>query len=174
MHIDNPSLFKGSVEPALGTIHDYMQAIVRIKKETKIQSPITLEMLIRLPNIFNVQEHSLDKQSVKIITKATQELITAVIHERQKEGNHIKKDLAARFASMKQEINAIATRFEAHLNEQKEKLTSLIQELNGDESEHLLQMMSWKKASVLILPYRNLHEKLIRLLPNVPILALVI
>ncbi len=105
--LDNPAVFKGGIKPSLGTAHDYVAAINMIKKECKIKDPLTLKMLIGLPNIFNFDDAGLDTQSAQTITQATHDLIATVIQERTKEGKQLKKDLEKRLACMKKEIAII-------------------------------------------------------------------
>lgn len=163
VHLDNPSIFKGAIEPALSTLHDYVTAINKIKTACKLSDPITIEMLIRLPNIFNIQEQGLDKQSVQAITQATEDLITALVHEREKEGKHLKKDLEKRIAFMKKEIAAIDKRFQEHSAEQKEKLTSLMHDLQGDESE---LATTRKNALYTVLEKIDIHEEIVRFISH--------
>ncbi len=171
VHLDNPSIFKGAVEPALDTAHDYIAAINKIRKECKLSSPITLEMLVRLPNIFHIEEHGLDKQSIQAITKATEDLITAVMHEREKEGKQLKKDIEKRIAFIKKEIATLQKRFEEHVVEQKEKLHKLMQELEGDASE----LATTRKNSLYnLLDKIDIHEEIVRFLSHLENIALLL
>lgn len=159
VHLDNPSIFKGSIEPALGTLHDYVAAITKIKKEYKIDDPITIEMLVRLPNVFNIEEQGLDKQSIQAITKATHDLIAVVVQEREKEGKQLQKDLEKRIAFMKKELAALEKRFQEHLKEQKEKLNALMKDLAGDESD---LANTRKNALYAVLDKIDIHEEIVR------------
>lgn len=171
VHLDNPAIFKGAVQPALDTVHDYVAAIKKIKTTCKINDPISLEILVRLPNIFHIEEQGLDQQSIKAITNATQDLITAVIHEREKEGKLLKKDLEKRIAFMQKEIAAIEKRFHEQVIEQKDKLTKLMQELAGDESE--LATMR-KNALYTILDKIDIHEEIVRFASHLENLGLLL
>lgn len=159
VHLDNPSIFKGAVQPAIDTAHDYLAAINRIKKECKLSDPITIEMIVRLPNIFHIEEQGLDKQTISTITKATEDLITDVMHERAKEGKQLKKDLEKRISFMEKEIAAIEKRFQEQVIEQKEKLTQLMKDLEGDESE---LATTRKNALYAVLDKIDIHEEIVR------------
>jgi uncharacterized protein (TIGR00255 family) len=159
VHLDNPSLFKGSIEPALGTVQDYIAAIAKIKKDCKLSDPISLEMLVRLPNIFNIEEQGLDKQSAQAIMEATHTLISAVVKERQIEGEQLKKDIATRLSLMAKDIAAIAKRSQEHIAEQKEKLNMLLSELQSDESD---LATARKNALYAVLDKIDIHEEIVR------------
>jgi uncharacterized protein (TIGR00255 family) len=159
VHLDNPSIFKGEVSPALGTIKSYISAIKKIKKAAEVQGEPTLEMLVRLPNVFSMEEHGLDKQSIRAIMDAAEELIAAVVKEREKEGAQLKKDFIKRIAIMHKEMATIEKRFQEHIDEKKKKLNTLTQELEGDESD-LAEMR--KSALYAVLDKIDIHEEIIR------------
>jgi uncharacterized protein (TIGR00255 family) len=159
VYLDNPSLFKGSIEPALSTVKGYIAALNKIKKECNLNDPITIATLVRLPNIFNVEEQVLDKQSADAILATTDELIAAVIHERKKEGTQLKKDIEKRVTFLTKEINRIEKRSHQHIAEQKEKLQQLIQELSGDDSD---SAATRKNTLYGILDKINIHEEIVR------------
>lgn len=159
VHLDNPSIFKGAIEPTIETAKDYVSAITRIKKECKIKDPVTLDMIVRLPNIFNVEEKGLDKQSVAAIMKTVGQLIDTVIQERKKEGAYLKKDLEKRIQFMTTEMSAIEKRSREHITEQKEKLNTLLQQLEGDTSD---AAETRKNALYTFLDKIDIHEEIVR------------
>ncbi len=159
VHLDNPSIFKGAIEPAMGTVKNYASAIKKIKKEMQLTEPITLNMIVNFPNVFNVEEQGLDKQSSQAILDTTHELITALIKERTQEGKQLQRDVEARFSFMAKEIKAIEKRSKKQIEEQKEKLNKLLQELDGDESE-LADVR--KSALYAILDKIDIHEEIVR------------
>lgn len=171
VHLDNPSIFKGAVQPAIDTALDYVAAMKKIKSSCKIDDPITLEILVRLPNIFHIEEQGLDQQSIKVITKAMQDLITAVIHEREKEGKLLKKDLEKRISFMEKEIKAIEKRFQEQVIEQKEKLNKLLHELEGNDSE---LATARKSALYTVLEKIDIHEEIVRFASHLENLGLLL
>ncbi len=163
VHVDNPSLFKGPVTPSLDTVKSYIKAIKSIQKATKLSDSITLEMIVRLPNVFSVQEQVLDKQMTEIIIKACSELGSLVIIDREKEGALLKKDLEALIKRMKKEIGAINTRFESHMKEQKQKLADLLADTDGTEST----MADAKKSALYAtLDKIDIHEEIVRFISH--------
>ena len=159
VYLDNPTIFKGAIEPAMQTVKNYIHAIQRIKKEFALEDSPTLELITRLPNVFSIEEQALDKQSAQAILKATHELIAMVIKEREKEGAQLKKDLELRFTSMKKEIEAIEKRYHEHMEEQKQKLNKLLEELGNDKSE-LADVR--KSALYTMLDKIDINEEIVR------------
>ena len=143
----------------MGTVKNYASAIKKIKKEMQLTEPITLNMIVNFPNVFNVEEQGLDKQSSQAILDTTHELITALIKERTQEGKQLQRDVEARFSFMAKEIKAIEKRSKKQIEEQKEKLNKLLQELDGDESE-LADVR--KSALYAILDKIDIHEEIVR------------
>ncbi len=159
VYVDNPAIFKGAIEPAMQTVKNYMSAITRIQKEFAFQEDPTLSLITRLPNVFSVEEQVLDKQSAQAILKATHELIATVIQEREKEGAQLQKDLVKLFTAMEKEINTVETRYHEHMEEQKQKLKSLLEELGDDQSE----MAEIKKSALYtILDKIDINEEIVR------------
>ncbi len=159
VYLDNPSIFKGAVVPAITTAKSYAAAVKKIKKELNLDDHLTLEMLIRLPNIFSMEEQSMDKQVTQEVLKTAHELIARVITEREKEGVQLKKDISNRLAFMKKEIIVINKRFLLHMTEQKQKLADLMKDLEGDESELAKARQS---ALYSVLDKIDIHEEIVR------------
>lgn len=159
VYVDNPSLFKGAVAPALNMAKSYANAIEALKKELDISGDLSVDALVRLPNIFSTEEQVMDKQSAEAVLHATHELIANVIIEREKEGEQLKKDISSRLAAMKQEITQINTRFLAHMEEQKKKLSDLMNTLEGDASD---LADARKGALYSILDKIDIHEEIVR------------
>lgn len=157
--VDNPALFKGSIEPAMETIKNYMKAIKQIKTTFSFTDAPTLDLITRLPNVFAIEEQFLDTQSSQAIIHAVSDLIEAVIKERKKEGKQLKKDLAHLFALMAKEIHEIDVRYQKHMEEQKKKLRELLQELGEDESE----VADMRKSSLYtLLDKIDINEEIVR------------
>lgn len=157
--LDNPTIFKGAIEPSLETVEGYVKAIERIKKKTGLRETTSLEMIVRLPNVFNVEEQVIDKHSSDAIIKATRDLIDVVIKEREKEGKQLKKDIEKRIDVMQNEIKEIESRSHTLVEEQKKKLGSALHELRADESE---LAEARKSALYLMLDKMDIHEEIVR------------
>jgi len=169
--LDNPAIFKGSIEPAMETVKNYMKAINRIKKEFSFENAPSLDLITRLPNVFTIEEQALDKQSSQVILKTAHELIETVIKEREKEGKQLQKDLDRRFAIMEKEIADIDVRYQEHMEEQKKKLSELLQELSADESE---QAEVRKSTLYTLLDKIDIHEEIVRFKSHLENIALML
>lgn len=159
VYVDNPSIFKGAIVPALSTARSYEKAIAKLKKEMAVTGDLSLDALVRLPNIFSTEEQAMDKQTAQAVLKAANELIALVIKEREKEGVQLKKDISSRLASMKKEITGINARFATHMQEQKQKLADLMDDLKGDASD---LADARKSALYSVLDKIDIHEEIVR------------
>src|SRR5579872_2329929 len=133
--IDNPSIFKGALEPSMGIAEGYIASIEKIRTRFKIKESVSLDTLVRLPNIFNVREQDIDKKSSQVIMKATNQLIKLLIQERKKEGAELCKDIEQRFDIMEKEIEIIKHRSKQLMEDQKKKINSLTQELKDEQND---------------------------------------
>jgi len=159
VQLDNPSFFKGSVQPALNIIQGYVQAIAAIKTETGIVQDITLDQILQLPNIFAIEDRNLDDASKQLIFDQVQELIEEVMHARAQEGMRLLADINKRISSMETEIAVIENRAQELVEQQKAKINGVMQELQGD-SNSLADMR--KNALFALLDKMDIHEEIIR------------
>ncbi len=159
IYMSNPNLFKGSVEPALSTLQAYMQAINQIKQTCNITEPVTLNHLLKLPNIFNVEEQSIDSASAKIIQDAINEMIDQVVNARKKEGEALKKDLEKRVAIMSEQMSKIEQRSAIAIEKQKKLVHQALQEIGGDENT---LADARKNALYTMLDKIDIHEETVR------------
>lgn len=157
--IDNPSIFKGAIEPSMGTVQGYVTAIEKINSHFKIDDQLSLQMLVRLPNIFNAKEEGIDKKSSELILKATNQLIKLLIQERKKEGMELKKDLEKRFALMSKEIKAIKKRSKQLIEDQKKRINLLTQEFKDEQND---MADARKSAMYTMLDKIDIHEEIVR------------
>ena len=157
--IDNPSIFKGALEPSMGIAEGYVDSIEKIRTRFKIKETVSLDTLIRLPNMFNVREQDIDTKSSQVIMKATNQLIKLLIQERKKEGAELKKDIEQRFDIMEKEIDIINRRSKLLMEEQKKKINALIQELKDEQND---QTEIRKNMLYTALDKMDIHEEIVR------------
>ena len=159
IYMSNPNIFRGTIEPSLSTVHGYIEAIETIKKQNHIAGSITLDNILRLPNIFAATEQELDEETIKKITDATHQLIEQIITVRTKEGEHLENDLEKLFASMTSEIAEIEQASHTQVEEQKAKVAELLKELENDESQ-----IAHTRTDALyaILDKIDIHEEIVR------------
>jgi uncharacterized protein (TIGR00255 family) len=159
VQLDNPSFFKGAVQPALNTIDGYVQAITAIKEKTGLSQDVTLDQILQLPNIFAIEDRNLDDASKQAIFDHVQALIEEVLEARKQEGARLLTDIHTRINSMDRGIAVIETRAQEMIEQQKAKINSVMQELQGD-SNALADMR--KNALFALLDKMDIHEEIIR------------
>ncbi len=159
IHMSNPNVLNGGIDVSLNTLKNYLSAIDQIKKTFQITQDITLDHIIRLPNIFITQEEGLDSQSEALILQNIDELVDKVIIERNQEGAALWTDLQSRLSSMHKEIDAIEQRSQLVLTEHKHKISITLQELQGDDTT----LAETRKSTLYaLLDKMDIHEEIIR------------
>jgi len=136
-----------------------MNAIEQIKKQFSVQGDLSLDTLIQLPNVLRVQEQEIDEQSKKLLLQAAEELIDLVVVARQQEGAALEADLQERIVNLNREIAAIELAAIALVEEQKNKVSELLQEIAHDESK---LGEARKSALYAILDKIDIHEEVVR------------
>jgi uncharacterized protein (TIGR00255 family) len=159
IHMSNPNVFRGSVEPALASLEGYLNAIERIKKLCNITQTINLDHILRLPNIFSIEELGVDHASEQLILDTINELLDLVVEAREKEGTELLHDIEERIVIMQQEITAIEQVSDRLIKEQKNKIKTAMQELTNDTST-LAQTR--KDTLYALLDKLDIHEEIIR------------
>jgi uncharacterized protein (TIGR00255 family) len=160
INLSNQNLFESNITPSFTTIAHYIEAIEHIKKEYAITNPITLDNILRLPNIFSKEELALDEQSTSLINNAVESLIKKVILDRQSEGMNLSKDLYQRIAIIQQEMNVITQRAHIFVAESKKKILDTLQEIGADEN---LIINAQKNGLYAMLDKIDIHEEITRL-----------
>lgn len=159
IHMDDQNAFKTSIEPSMSTISGYINAANQIKDKLNIPGTISINDVIRLPNIFILEDKGIDQNTKNNIFIAIENIINALLIERNKEGNSIKNDIIQRLSTMQKNIELISDLFENSIEEQKEKISKKIQEINqvnNDVSEIQRQTL------YLTLDKMDIHEEISR------------
>lgn len=159
VYLNNQDIFQGKIEPAYNTINAYITALNAIKEEHHMQTPLALEHVMRLPNIFSIEEQTIDEQSKATFLAAVNELIDQVIAARTKEGAVLEKDLMSRVAVMQKEIAAIENQTPVVAQYCKDKVQAALQEVGTDA--HLL-LDAHKNVLYTILDKLDIHEEITR------------
>lgn len=160
IHSSSEYLVSCTIQPASDVVRGYLDAVENIKKEFKLNGDLTLNELLHLPNIFNVEKKDIeDEKSIKLIFDTVDQLLNDVIEARKKEGALLKKDLEQRMFSAQHEIDAIEQAFNA-LMEQHKALAG--QELG--ELESLSDEVAEPRRQVLyaMLDKIDIHEEIVR------------
>lgn len=159
IHLGNPSAFRGTIEPSIPTLKNYLTALDTIKKKFAIEGTLSIANILMLPNIFITEEQELNEQTKKIIFQTADQLIDELIAVQEKEGKALQKDIIQRIAYIDKEIKAIAIVFEELMIQQKQKANQALAELEKDTSKFAeLQ----KNTLYAILDKMDVHEEIVR------------
>ena len=159
MYISNPNLFRGSIEPTFHTIQNYINAINTIKDRFQITQQIELDHILRLPDIFAVEEVAADATVENSIISVIQELIETLIQSRITEGAHLETDLRARLRTMQDEMEQIESTARTLIATHKEKIARVAQEQGIDIGTFA---QSQQESLYALLDKMDIHEEIVR------------
>lgn len=160
INLSNPNIFESTTTPAFTVIAHYIDAIEQIKKRHAIINPITLDNILRLPNIFSKEEQAIDEQSLTLINDAVTSLLKQVIQDRHAEGTNLAKDLYKRITIIQEEMSAITQRAHTFVAESKKKILDTLHEIGADEN---LIINAQKNGLYAMLDKIDIHEEITRL-----------
>lgn len=160
LYMTNSQALTSSVEPSLPIISQYVKASEIIKNKFGLPGQLTIDNLLQLPNIFEIQEQTLNNQITNDIIKAVEDLIAKLIEARSQEGSKLSLDLKNRIKAMADYIQEIEPRAKFVMQEKKnllvENLNKILQEANQSniESQNILLQNQLDKMDV--------HEEIVR------------
>ena len=159
-------LAKHSVIPSLATIQGYLKAIKTIKKECNIAEDISLQTLLQLPNILQIEEEALSKKAENIILEEIEKLTEQLVATRNNEGKHLEKDLITQITTISKKLAKIKTVSAKLYKEKKATLDKVITDLqsfNDDEESTNQCLLETQKSSLLTeLEKIDIHEEIVR------------
>ncbi len=159
IHLTDTNAFKISIEPATSTINGYVIAANKIKQKFNFKDEVSLSDILKLPNIFTIEEKGIEGQNKELIFTIFNELINDLIEERNKEGLSLQNDLEDRINSMKQKIDLIEKQSKIILEEYKEKISKKINELKNLDNNISDQQL---QTLFLTLDKMDIHEEIVR------------
>jgi len=159
MHIINPTALQGSVVPDIATIEAYGKAIEKIRKRVEIDGSLSVSDLLKLPNVFELEEKKIDAKFKKQILKTVDELTDRVVKRRQQEGAALEKDLSARFVIIKKEIDQIEKAAAKLMRAKKTEVVKTIEAITKECDE----TADARKSTLYIsLDKMDVHEEIVR------------
>lgn len=158
MYINNSAPFKGDVEPALNVCKGYADAIEKIKQQVPLTGSLSVSDIIQLPNVFTIQEKELEENIINTVLKATDEVVSSVITEQEKEGLLLFKDLSERFSIIRTEMTAIAKRSQEQIALYKEKISQEMSLIDQEDTASDTR----KNALYITLDKIDIHEEIVR------------
>src|SRR3954468_1679986 len=89
----------------------YTRELNKLAKQLKLSGEVTLDHLVRAPGVFQTDEQIAEEENFwPAVDKALNKALGALVKMREREGAHLKKDLAERVAIMRQ----AATQVQGH------------------------------------------------------------
>lgn len=159
LQINNPNLFKGSVQADTGIVKSYLKAIGEIQKDCNIPGTLVIQDIIELPNIFIAEEKTIDEETKRIILDAINQVIEQLIKMRTVEGAALEKDLIKRVDLMQHNMDNIEKTYEILMEKKKEEVNQRLSEVT-EHSEDIAEMQ--RAAMYLELDKMDIHEEIVR------------
>ncbi len=158
--LSNPNFFKGAVEPSLSTAQSYLNAMQTIQHTLQLPGQVTINDIIPLPNIFSIEEKSIDEKTKEKIFNSIYALVDDLNNLRKIEGKSIYQDLQNRCIVLSQEINKIESIAEQIMQKRKEEVAKELQKLENQAGDQLNE--SQKSSLYHELDKIDIHEEIIR------------
>lgn len=112
---------------------EYYKNLQRISEEFGIDNDIKASTLSRYPEVFTLEEQTLDETELwKLLEEAIEEAAKKFVDTRIAEGEHLKQDLFAKLDDMVEYVDFIEERSPEIVAEYRAKLTTKVSELLGD------------------------------------------
>ncbi len=159
IYLDNPAAFQQDIKPSLTTAQAYVGALRTIQEHLKIESSVTLDHIVRLPNIFIIQESNISDNTKQKVFDLLSQAIEKMLISRKTEGEQLQNDITARISKMQTLISKIEKQYAKRIEEQKEKVHKTLEELKGDESS---LADAQKNALYTMLDKLDLQEEITR------------
>ena len=80
----------------------YARELRKLAKELKLEGSVSLDHLVRAPGVFQTDEQIAEEENFwPAVDKALSKALSTLLKMREREGEHLAKDLAARIATMR-------------------------------------------------------------------------
>lgn len=106
----------------------YVRELRRLARDLKLEGPVTLDMLVRAPGVFQTDGLIADAEDFwPAVEQALEGALAVLVKMRVREGAHLTKDLAARVAAMRKAVAHIQKQAPAVQQRYREQLIERIQ-----------------------------------------------
>ena len=140
----------------------YTTELNRLARQLKLTGQVTLDQLIRAPGVLQTDEELVETEKIwPILEKALKQALAALVKMREREGDHLAQDLAARIAVMRKAVGKIQKQAPLTVENYRQQLVNRIKsadlESPAPDDERLL------KEIVLFADRSDISEELTRL-----------
>ncbi len=86
----------------------YTRELTKLAKELKLTGGVTLDQLVRAPGVFQTDEEIAESENFwPAVEKALNKALATLVKMREREGEHLAKDLAERIATMRRAVKTV-------------------------------------------------------------------
>lgn len=157
--MQNPTIFKGPVEPATHIIQSYILAIKHIQEKFSISGNLTLAELLILPNIFSEEEVNIEESTKQQILIIVQQLISELIYAQEVEGLSLEKDIEVRCTILADQLMIIEHAASTLFEQRKTMIASKLIELDQQQPD----VVELKRNQLYYeLERMDIHEEIVR------------
>jgi uncharacterized protein (TIGR00255 family) len=140
----------------------YARELSRLSKQLGLPGPVTLDHLARAPGVFQTDEQIAEEENFwPAVEKALKKALQSMVQMRQREGEHLKADLAKRIAIMRKAAAQVTKHAPGVAERYRQQLVERIKtaglEAPGTEDDRLL------KEVVYFADRSDISEELTRL-----------
>ena len=140
----------------------YTTELNRLAKKLKLSGQVTLDQLIRAPGVLQTDEELVEAEKIwPVLEQALKEALAALVKMREREGEHLARDLAGRIGAMRKAVRIIQKQAPLTAKNYRQQLVERIKtaglETPAPEDERLL------KEIVLFADRSDISEELTRL-----------
>ncbi len=112
---------------------EYLDKLKQMEQEFGLANDITVSKLARLPEVFALEEQSVDENELwRLLEEAVQKAAQQLVATRAAEGEHLRQDLSAKLDGMLSTVDFIEERSPQIVAEYRRKLTEKVNELLGE------------------------------------------
>lgn len=135
IRFDDKTRGVGVVAPAWPVIEQYIQGARSIKEKFKLQDDVSLNTLLRLEDVFVMQETVLTDEDNNILLNLITKAVDMVVTMREAEGKHLSKDFEEIFKRCQQYIIEVEKSFQRAVEHHTKILKQLLAEQKEEEEQ---------------------------------------
>ncbi len=155
---------KINVDMALA--EEYLEALLKIKNNLKVNDDITTSLIARYPDIINVEKKEENEEELwQCLEKSLNVAINQLISMRKEEGSKLKSDLINRLNKTKKFVEEVKERSPIIVQEYRQKLKERIKEISNEE--FLLDDSRLAAEVALFADKSNITEEVVRLYSHI-------
>ncbi len=152
--------------PSKTTIQQYLTAIEQIQKICKIKESVSLSTILQLPNIFQIEEETVQGSAEEKVLQAIENLTDELIETRVSEGKILSADILLQMKNILKNLQNIKKTSAQVIAEKKEALHGFIEKLQNIPTDQISvekSIIETQKTILLTeLEKIDIHEEIVR------------